>query len=71
MGVKIRFERIYNMIEYISYLKSEDFPETKEMSVYGFKHIKTDKVNKYILLGCESDELYEIDKLFWSKKFLN
>ena len=43
------------------------------MFIYGFKHGKTDKVDNYILIGCESDELFEIDKLFnlWSNKFIN
>ena len=55
-----------------SYTKYEDIPERKEINIYGFKYIKTDKIDKYILMACESDELYEIDKLFnfWSKKFL-
>ena len=71
--MKRRFERIYKMIECKSYLESEDNPENKEMSVYGFKHIKTDKFDKYIIIGWESDDLYENDKLLnlWSNKFLN
>ena len=37
------------------------------------KHIKTDKIDKFILIGCEADDLCENDKLlnFWSNKFLN
>ena len=66
---KRRFERIYNMMECKSYMKNEDVPENKEIFVYGFKHVKTDQIDNYILFGCESDELYENDKLFnfWSK----
>ena len=60
-------------MECISYMKTEDIPENKEMFVYGFKHVKTDKIDKYLLVVCESDELNENDKLFnsWSKKFIN
>ena len=58
MVVKRRFERIYNMMECKSYMKNEDIPENKEIFVYGFKHIKTDKVNNYLLIECESDKLY-------------
>ena len=56
------------MMEVISFTKYEENPENKEIFTYGFKHIKTDKVDNYILIGCESDELYENDKLFnfWS-----
>ena len=35
--------------------------------------IKTDKIDKYILIGCESDEIYENDKSsfnFRSNKFI-
>ena len=41
--------------------------------VYEIKHVKTDKIDNYILFGCESGELYENDKLFifWSNKFTN
>ena len=70
---KRRFERIYNAIETMTYTKYEDISENKEIFIYGFKHVKTDKVNNYILIGSESDELYENDKLFnfWSNKFIN
>ena len=70
---KRRFERIYNAIEAMTYTKYEDIPENREIFIYGFKHVKTNKVNNYILIGCESDELYENDKLFnfWSNKSLN
>ena len=73
MVVKRRFERINKMMECKSYMKNEDIPENKEIIVYGFKHIKTDEIDKYKLIGCESDELFENDKLFnfWSNKFIN
>ena len=51
-----RFERIYNAVESMTYTEYEDFPENKEIFVYGFKHVKTDKIDNYILIGCESDE---------------
>ena len=73
MSVKRRFERIYKMmLDFKSYSKNEDISENKEIFVYSFKHVKTDKVNNYILIGSESDELYENDKLFnfWSNKFI-
>ena len=68
-----RFERIYNSIESMTYTKYEDISENIEIIVYGFKHVKTDKIDNYILIGCESDELFENDKLFkfWSNKFIN
>ena len=49
-------------------MKNENIPENKEIFVYGFKHNKTDKVDKHILIACESVALYENDKLFhfWS-----
>ena len=73
MVVKRRFERIYIMMEVKSYTKYEEFPENKAIFVYGFNYIETGKVDKYLLTGCESDELYEKDKLFrfWSNKFIN
>ena len=73
MVVKRRFERLYKMMECKSYMKNERIPEKKEIFVYGFKHVKTDKINIYLLIGCESDELYENDKLFnvWSIKIVN
>ena len=73
MVVKIRFERIINkMMDFKLYTKNEDIPENKEIFVYSFKHVKTDKVNNYILIGSDSDELVENDKLFnfWSNKFI-
>ena len=35
--------------------------------------LKRKKIDNYILIGCESDELYENDILFnfWSNKFIN
>ena len=73
MIVQRRFERINDMITCKSYIKYEDLPENKEIFIYGFKHIKTEKIDNYILMGCESDELYENNNLFnfWSNKFIN
>ena len=61
------------MMECKSYMKNEDFPENKELIIYGFKHIKTDKIDNFIITGCESDELFENDKVFkfWSNKIGN
>ena len=73
MIIKRRFERIRNMMDYKSYTKNEVLPENKEIFVYSFKHVKTNKVNNYILIASESDELHENDKLFdiWSNKLIN
>ena len=73
MVVKSRFERKYNMMECKSYVKNEYVPENKDIFVYGFKHVKTDKVDKYALIGCDLHELYEYDILFnfWSNIFIN
>ena len=74
MVVKRRFERIYNMmLDFISYIKYEDIPENKEIFIYSFKPVQTDKVDNYILIASESDELHENDKLFniWSNKLIN
>ena len=73
MVEKRRFERMNDMKTHKSYIKHEDIPENKEIFVYGYKHIKTDKIDNYILIGCETDELFENDKLFnfWSNKFIN
>ena len=70
---KRRFERKYSMIICKSYKKNEDIPESKEIIVYGFKHNRTDKIDKYILIGLKSDESYENDKLFnfWTNKFIS
>ena len=74
MVVKRRFERIYNMMmDFKSYIKYEDIPENKEIFIYSFKPVQTDKFENYILIGSDSDELYENDKLFniWSNKLIN
>ena len=74
MVVKRRFERIYNMmLDFKSYIKYEDIPENKEIFIYSFKHVKTNKVENYILIASETDELHENDKLFiiWSNKLIN
>ena len=73
MVVKRRFERIRNMMDYKSYIKYEDIPENKEIFIYSFKPVKTDKVENYILIASESDELHENEKLFniWSNKLIN
>ena len=57
----------------MSYMKHEDVPEDEEIFNFRFRHIKTDKTNKYKLIGCESDKLYDNDKLFnfWSNQVLN
>ena len=69
---KRQFERIYNAIESMTYTKYKDIPEHEEIFIYGFKHVGTAKVDKYILIRCESDELFENDKLFnfWSNNFI-
>ena len=73
MILKRRFEKRYDAIESMSYTKYENITENKEIFIYGLKHVKTDKIDNYILIACESDELYENDKLFniWSNKFIN
>ena len=70
MVVKGRLEKIYNAIEAMIYTNYEEIPENKEIIIYRFKHIKTDKINNYILIGCELHELFENYKLFnfWSNK---
>ena len=52
----------------MTYTKHEDNPEKKEIIVYGLKRVKADKIENSILIGRESDQLLEIDKLFnlWS-----
>ena len=72
--VKRRFERIHNMMmDCKSYTKNEDIPENKEIYFCGLKHVKTDKIDNYLLIGCDSDELFENNKLFifWSNKIIN
>ena len=73
MVEKRRFERLYDAIESMSYTKYENISENKEIFIYGIKHVKTDKIDNYILIGCESDKLLENDKLFniWSNKIIN
>ena len=74
MIVKRRFERIYNMmLDCKSHTKNEDISENKDIFIYSFKHVKTDKIDNYTLIGSESDELFENDELFnfWSNKFIN
>ena len=70
--VERRFERINNMMECKSYIKNEVISENKEIFIYGFKHNKTDKVDNFILFGCELGVLFGNDKLFnfWSKKLI-
>ena len=74
MVIRRHMERIFNMMmDFKSYTKYENIPENKEIFVYGFKHVKTEKVDNYILIACEADELFENDKLFnfWSNKIIN
>ena len=74
MLIQRRFERIINvMLDFISYIKFEDLAESKEIFIYAFEHVKTDKIDNYILIGCDLDELLENNKLFsfWSNKFIN
>ena len=74
MVVKRRFERIYNMMmDFKSNIKNEDIPENKEIFIYSFKPVQTNKVENYILIASESDELHKYDKLFniWSNKLIN
>ena len=73
MIMKRRSERICNKMQCKLYMKNEDIPGNKEIFVYGFKHIKTDKFEKNVIIGRESDELYENVELFnfWSNKVIN
>ena len=41
-----RFERIDEKIACNSYIKHEDMPEKIEIFNYGFKHIRTDNIDK-------------------------
>ena len=45
-------------------MRYEDVLKNKGIIIYEVKHIKTDKVNQYILLEFESHELNENNKLF-------
>ena len=73
MVVKRRFEGIYNARKTMTDTKYEDIPEKKEIFIYGFKQIKTDKSDNNLLIGCKSDDLFENDKLFniWSIKSIS
>ena len=51
MVVKKPFEKICNKMECTSYIRNEDSSKNKEIFIYGFKHMKTDKINDYILFG--------------------
>ena len=68
-----RFERINDMIAYKSYMKHEDMSENEVIFAYGFQHIKTDKIDKYILIGFDLDEIHEKDRVFnfSSEKIIN
>ena len=68
-----RFERLNDKIACKSYVKREDVLENKEIFVHVFKHIQTDEIDTYILIGCKSDEIFENDKLFifWSNNHKN
>ena len=59
-----RFDRINFLIACKFYMKHEIVPENKKVFVHGFKHVKTDKFDIYILTGSESDELNENKNLF-------
>ena len=54
-------------------MKNEDFPENKEIFIYGIKHFQTENFDIFLTIGCESDGLYENEKLFhfWSNQFIN
>ena len=61
MVVKRRFERIYKvMLDFKSYIKYEDIPENKEIFIYSFKPVQTNKVENYNLTASESDEITRI-----------
>ena len=64
---------VNNMIKSKAYMKHEDVPESQEIFVNGFNPTKTDKIEYFVKIGCESDELFENDELFklWSNKLLN
>ena len=57
MVEKRRIERINDMITCKSYNKYENITENEEIFIYGFKHVKTDEIDNYVLIGCESDVL--------------
>ena len=66
-----RFEKINVATESMISTKHEGIPENKEIFNHGTEHIETKKVHNFILVACESDELYENDKLInsWWNKF--
>ena len=46
------------MMECKSYMKNEEIPRKKEIFVFReFKYVKTDKLDYFILIECESDEI--------------
>ena len=53
-------------------MKDKDTTRNNEMFVFGLKHFKTVEVDNHKLIGCESVEFYENDKLsnFWSNEFI-
>ena len=53
---KRRIERINEAKESTSDTKYEDIPQKQEIFVYGFKHIKTDEIDNYILIACGSEK---------------
>ena len=74
MVAQRRLERVFKMMmDCKSYTKNEDIPENKEIFLYAFKHVKTEKVDNYTLIGFDSDELFENGNLFnfCSNKFIN
>ena len=52
-------------------MKCKVLHENKEIYVFGFKPIKTDKLDHYILIGCESVKIFENNKqfIFWCNIF--
>ena len=65
-----RFERIKNMVACKSYTKHQNALEKKSESFTDSNIYKTDKIDKYILTGCHSDENNKLLN-FWSAKFIN
>ena len=53
------------MMECKSYKRDKDIAENKELFIIESEHIKTKKMDNDILIGCELDDFYEIDKLFY------
>ena len=46
-----RSERINNLIACKWYIENADLLENNQIFFYGFKHIKTEKIDNYILIG--------------------